>query len=479
MAKDREQKDKLHGHSKARPAELGTTRQASRSSKKPTKRPRPRPSVRASTSKKSGAGGSLPDGTNGATRGAGGAPGRSPAIEAAGASGEAADAQFPSARAHSRSRALALVAVAAAVVIFAAVAAWQLAAPITVTVNDVDVRISQRTVQAAFEAADEPASAGDLYDIEGALLKEGGGEDIVVTVNGEAADFDDALKAGDVLVFTDGGDAEEPSTLGYQTIEPPIEEDGAGPIFSIVQEGEAGLAAVQYGEVSGKSIVLEVIKPAVARVYERWTPDVGDDKVIALTFDDGPSDEYTAEVLDVLAEYGVTATFFTIGRRVATETGAELVQRAAAEGHQICTHTWDHAAGNGRGVNLSYMTAEEQREEVSLGIEAVAEATGGEASTVIRAPGGNFPLEVWQNVEDLISAQVTWTVDTKDWTEPGVDAIVEELESVQPGDIVLLHDGGGDRSQTVEALEIALPYLIEEGYRFVTIDELMEYPAAK
>ena len=377
-----------------------------------------------------------------------------------------------------RSRLPLIIVCAAVVAAVAGVIAWELTKPITVTVNAVEVEVSGRTVQAAFEAAGEPAEAGDLYDIEGELLEEGGGEEVIVTVNDEIVEFTDKIEEGDVLFFN-GGDMEEASfTLENQELEPDVIEEGTGPIYTVAQEGVAGICTVQVGEVSGKTVVIEVVQEATPWIYERWTPDVGDDKVIALTFDDGPSTEYTEQILDVLAEYDVKATFFTIGEQIEGE-GAELVLREYEEGHQVCTHTWDHASDDGNSVNLSYMTEEDQREEVSKGIQAIADATGAEASTVIRAPGGNFPIEVWENVQDLISAQIIWTVDTEDWSEPGTEAIVASIEGASSGDIVLLHDGGGDRSETVAALEEALPYLIDEGYTFVTIDELMEYPAVE
>ncbi len=78
-----------------------------------------------------------------------------------------------------------------------------------------------------------------------------------------------------------------------------------------------------------------------------------------------------------------------------------------------------------------------------------------------------------------MTSEIGWNIDTEDWRKPGVDAIVQRLLSVKSGDVVLMHDGGGDRSQTVEALSIALPQLKAQGYKFVTIDELLAYDDAK
>ena len=368
----------------------------------------------------------------------------------------------------------ALVALALAVGIIG----WQMNAPIAVAVNGQDVELSEkRTVQAAFEAAGSPAQPGDLYDIEGALLQEGGGQPYQATVNGAPASADTELSADDTVEFADGADEEEPSeTKENQPIEPGVVEEGHGPVHMVTEPGAPGVGTVKVGSVSGKQAVVEVVTPAVDRAYRRYFPDTGGDKVIALTFDDGPWQDTTSQILDVLRDNDAKATFFTVGTRIGEGDGTALVQREVAEGHQVCTHTWSHASGSGQGVNLGYMTPDEQRAEVSQGMQAIADATGQPASTVMRAPGGNFPIEVWRNVDGLITADIGWDIDTTDWKKPGVSRIAAALSQATPGDIILMHDGGGDRSQTVEALRIALPMLKQEGFRFITIDEMLQYP---
>ena len=164
-----------------------------------------------------------------------------------------------------------------------------------------------------------------------------------------------------------------------------------------------------------------------------------------------------------------------MGNRIDGEV-VDLVKRAAAEGHQICSHSFDHAAGDGQSVNLGYMTPEDQVAEVQKGYEAIEAATGAEASHVFRTPGGNYGEGVMRNVGPLISAEIGWNIDSQDWRKPGAAAIANQVKNAWPGAIVLMHDGGGDRSQTVEALKDALPYLKSQGYRFVTMDELLGYP---
>ena len=126
-------------------------------------------------------------------------------------------------------------------------------------------------------------------------------------------------------------------------------------------------------------------------------------------------------------------------------------------------------------MNLTFMTSAEQIEQVTKGYEAIEAVTGNDASRVIRAPGGNYSGSIIWTLAKYVSAEIGWNVDTEDWRTPGADVIAERIMSAESGEIVLMHDGGGDRSQTVEALRTALPYLKEQGYTFITIDELLAY----
>ena len=110
-------------------------------------------------------------------------------------------------------------------------------------------------------------------------------------------------------------------------------------------------------------------------------------------------------------------------------------------------------------------------------MEAIKNATGQEASTIFRCPGGNFDTSVATDLEGIVTAEIGWNVDTTDWKKPGADVIAQRIQSAGPGNIILMHDGGGDRSQTIEGLRQALPKLKEQGYSFITVQELLEkYP---
>jgi peptidoglycan/xylan/chitin deacetylase (PgdA/CDA1 family) len=182
-------------------------------------------------------------------------------------------------------------------------------------------------------------------------------------------------------------------------------------------------------------------------------------KAIALTIDDGPNPVYTPQVLDVLAEYHVTATFSMIGMHVAAYP---YLARAVAEaGHRIANHTWTHA-------DLAGMPARRVHGELAHASAAIHAATGVHPA-LFRAPYGAWTPTVIAQCEHMGMVPVDWSVDPRDWARPGVRRIVNDiLGNTRPGSIILEHDGGGNRSQTVAALRVVLPRLLREGYHFQT-----------
>ena len=363
-------------------------------------------------------------------------------------------------------------------VVVLAVAIWLFVGSLSVkvTVNGQEVTVGNgKTVEAAFEASGVSVSPGDLVAVDGSVLESGKGYLFSASVNGQAVqDHATVLSNNDVVEFTDGGDIEEE----YDGVDSPIaftvSSEGSGALHVYEGDGTDGVETTKTGKISGKTATVTTTEPSnvVCRYYN---VDVGDDKVIALTFDDGPTSQYTQGVLDVLAENNAKATFFTLGEQV--ESMPDIVKRAAEAGHQICTHTYDHAEGSGQGVNLGLMSAEEQIQEVQKGQAANDAAVGSETSRAFRSPGGNFNEQTMKTLRPYITSEIGWNVDTEDWKRPGADVIASRMLSVKPGQVILCHDGGGNRSQTVEALRQALPQLREQGYSFITIDELLKYPA--
>jgi peptidoglycan/xylan/chitin deacetylase (PgdA/CDA1 family) len=180
---------------------------------------------------------------------------------------------------------------------------------------------------------------------------------------------------------------------------------------------------------------------------------------LVLSIDDGPSPDYTPEVLAILRRYDVKATFCMVGRNVAAYP--EVAKAVAAEGHQLANHTWSHAWL----PDLSHRAMVREIERAQLTLDHV---THGFAPTVFRAPFGAWSpaiLELcWRNRMRALG----WSIDPKDWARPPAHQIVSNvLSNAAPGRIILDHDGGGDRSHTVAAIRAYLPRLLRLGYRFV------------
>ncbi|MCB5180702.1 polysaccharide deacetylase family protein [Streptomyces antimicrobicus] len=196
------------------------------------------------------------------------------------------------------------------------------------------------------------------------------------------------------------------------------------------------------------------------------TPGSGSPMV--LTFDDGPDPRYTPGILDTLARYQVRAMFFVCGE-MATEH-RDLVRRISAEGHAIGNHTWSHPL-------IPRLSRPALADEIVRTSDVVQQAVG-EAPRWFRAPYGAWNRAAFEIGAELGMEPLAWTVDTLDWKEPGTTTIVSRvLRGAAPGVIVLNHDAGGNRAQSVQALRAYLPQLLDRGYR-LTLPSPAHLPAA-
>ncbi|MFJ5036938.1 polysaccharide deacetylase family protein [Streptomyces parvulus] len=181
----------------------------------------------------------------------------------------------------------------------------------------------------------------------------------------------------------------------------------------------------------------------------------GRGRTMLLTFDDGPHPDYTPDILDTLAEYDVRATFFVCGEMA--DFNRDLISRMADEGHVVGNHTWSHPL-------LTSLSRRRIRSEMERTSEVVDKACG-EPPRWFRAPYGAWNRNAFRIGADLGMEPLAWTVDTLDWTTPGTRTIVDRVEDgAAPGVVVLSHDAGGDRSQSVRALRRYLPRLLDDGY---------------
>ncbi len=189
-----------------------------------------------------------------------------------------------------------------------------------------------------------------------------------------------------------------------------------------------------------------------------------DGKMISLTFDDGPDGAVTEEILDILCEYGIKATFFVIG--VNCEKHPETLGRIASEGHEIGNHTYSHPT-------LKGITKDSLKDEILKNEETVYEITG-KRTELFRPPEGVYSSDISSLMTEMDYTPILWSVDTADWRRPSAQNIVDRVMSgTETGVIILCHDYVAGKSNTPAALRSFIPRLIEQGYKFVTVSELL------
>jgi len=188
---------------------------------------------------------------------------------------------------------------------------------------------------------------------------------------------------------------------------------------------------------------------------------------IALTFDDGPHPPFTQRLLALLKQLNVRATFFLVGKKV--DQAPDVVALIARDGHEVANHTYHH-------LNLDKMTQADAATEIRLGNEAIKRACG-KTPVMFRPPGGHHHPHVLRAAGSLGMTVILWTDDPADFANPGADVIVSRiLEQVGNGSDILLHDGV---EQTLEMLPDLIARLRQDGYRFVTLSEMVHKVEAK
>ncbi|MFQ4143239.1 polysaccharide deacetylase family protein [Chlorogloeopsis sp. ULAP02] len=187
-------------------------------------------------------------------------------------------------------------------------------------------------------------------------------------------------------------------------------------------------------------------------------------KVIALTFDDGPWPEYTAKILNILRENNIQSTFFVVGQML--NNHPELGKQIVAEGHVIGNHTWHHW--------YHFFNQQAAAFEIDRTSDLIYELTG-VRTNLFRPPGGMLHNGLAAYARGKKYTVVMWSADSVDYRSPSASVLTSRvLKQGSPGGIVLMHDGGGNRSHTVAALPQIISKFKQQGYRFVTIPELFE-----
>ncbi|MRX72461.1 glycosyltransferase [Bacillus lacus] len=255
-----------------------------------------------------------------------------------------------------------------------------------------------------------------------------------------------------------------------------VHQAGAGDIFKVSGSALDGARSI----VMEEGIVTEAAYNHLPSNYqiERFQ---GGEKEIALTFDDGPHPKYTNQILDILKEYEVKATFFTIGKHMSLHPGT--VKRTFDEGHDIGNHTFTHA-------NISKLNERELQLELNS-TQRLIQGITGHSSMIFRPPflaihnedetQDEIPeapsienVKTIKKVQEMGYTFIDSLIDPKDWDNQSAEDIYEKvMEGAKKGQIVLLHDAGGDRSETVKALPMIIESLQEEGYTLVPVSKML------
>ncbi|MEU8758812.1 polysaccharide deacetylase family protein [Streptomyces sp. NPDC048659] len=180
---------------------------------------------------------------------------------------------------------------------------------------------------------------------------------------------------------------------------------------------------------------------------------------VNITIDDGPDPRWTPKMLDILKENDVKAVFCMVGPNA--KAHPQLVKRIVAEGHRLCDHTMDHDTSMDR-KSVAY-----QKKQILDAKKLIEDASGGAKVEYYRAPGGAFTPDSRRIAAAAGMRPLGWNVDTKDFERPGTASIVRTVKNeLSNGPTILFHDGGGDRRQTVAALDQVLPWLKQRGHTF-------------
>lgn len=348
---------------------------------------------------------------------------------------------------------------------------WMNLRPVQVTVNgNLESVTIGTTVDQIVSDEGIQTTAGNYISVGGNVLAEGQGYPYSVTIDDQSMDYDSGsaykVQGGEQLSITDGADRMEDYDSEVVEVAPKLTMDSdVGTINYISQWGYPTIKEVRTGKESGETADGEIYQQGQDCVISVRDVEPSDGrKLVALTFDDGPS-EYTQQYLEILKEKGVKATFFCLGAKV--EEYPDEAKAIVDAGCQICSHSYSHP---------DLRTSDQQTvlDQLTKSFSAIETATGAKTTT-FRPPYGDFTQKTWLLTNGIATVAVRWNIDTEDWRQPGVDAIVSAAtSSVKSGSIILMHDGGGDRSQDLEALPKIIDELQDEGYEFVTISELLQ-----
>lgn len=352
-----------------------------------------------------------------------------------------------------------LLAVVLALVIVMAGPGGNLGVAHFITVDGIPVVVGPRTTlgQVTEARAVSPAPGARL-DVAGDVILPGGGDSGTVEIRGSVAPAESILEDGTSIGTRRGSDRPEALIRKTQVLPHGVSSEGSGPVVALVRPGADGEKELFVGESSKRTAAAFVTAEPQDGLLRHSSALTAGQKAVALTFDDGPS-RYTQQIVQVLAEKGIPATFFWVGS-VASGT-QDTIRQVRAAGHEVENHSWSHA-------DLTKLDAA----AIALEISRTREVLGD--THFLRPPYGSYNALVAEQAGLQGQRLALWDVDSLDWKIRDAASITARIKAgVKPGSVVIMHDGGGDRSQTVAALPGVVEWLLEEGYALTTLQRLV------
>ncbi|MDQ6797873.1 MAG: polysaccharide deacetylase family protein [Actinomycetota bacterium] len=316
--------------------------------------------------------------------------------------------------------------------------------------HSVTLAKSSPTVADALAAAKVVAKAGSVRAAVSGREVVPGANPAKITVNGQVAALETRLRRDDKVQLTPGADTVEPvdarETPGPVPGLPDVERE-------LWQPGKSSATRQMVGRISGEVVSAT---PGTPEVASRAVTD----KVVALTFDDGPDPKYTPSILGILKDEGVPATFCVVG--YSFRRYPDLLKAERDAGHAFCDHTLDHA-------HLPKLAHDGVVSQIQGASDQIVAILGGAPPAVMRPPYGEISPDAIAVAHAAGMRVLTWNVDSQDYNKPSPEKILSNvMTTVKPGSVVLMHDGGGDRSRTVAALRPMIRALKAQVYTFAT-----------
>ncbi|MHB8512259.1 MAG: polysaccharide deacetylase family protein [Actinomycetota bacterium] len=301
-------------------------------------------------------------------------------------------------------------------------------------------------VEAALQASGVKIPAGRILSLVTHRVLKSNASLAQILLNGAPATLTTPVKPGDVITFVGGHDTIEP----VKTARVPVDlEPRAAALY---ESFTPGMSVTKQGVISGETTGSTLIAPPVIGKLRFHAS-------VSLTFDDGPNGSFTSDMLSLLSSHHVKAVFCDVGARALVQS--QFVAQQVADGHRLCDHTQTHP------LNLPRLSSTSIKAQIDDGYRSIVASSGGVRPIYFRAPGGNWSLTVDRDAHADHLKLLGWTVDPRDWSLPGTPTIVERiLDQLRPGGIVLMHDGGGNRSESVAALSELLDQLQAAGWTF-------------